>query len=35
MFYAMINDEFKTIKWTENCRDVGEANSSSLKALLE
>ena len=30
MFYAIINYQFKT---SENFREVGEANSSSLRAL--
>ena len=32
MFYAINDYQFKT---SEKCREVGEANSSSLKALLE
>ena len=36
MFYAIIKyQEFKTSIFTEKCREVGEANSSSVKALLE
>ena len=36
MFYAIINYLFKTSERTEKCREVGEANSSSLiKVLLE
>ena len=35
MFYAIINCQFKTSELSEKCREVGEANSSSLKALLE
>ena len=34
MFYAVINYQFNKDKWTEKCREDGEANSSSLKALL-
>ena len=34
LFYATINDQFKTTE-TEKCREVGGANNSSLKVLLE
>ena len=34
VFYAIINYQFKTSELKE-CREVGEANSSSLKVLLE
>ena len=35
MFYAIINELSFSDKWTEECREVGEADSSILKALLE
>ena len=35
MFYAIINYQFKTSELSEKCTEVGEANSSSLKVLLE
>ena len=33
MCCAIINYQFKTDKWTEKFREVGEANRSSLRAL--
>ena len=33
-FYAISNYQFKTSE-LKKCREVGEANSSSLKVLLE
>ena len=35
MFYAIIITINLRLKWTEKCREAGEANSSSLKVLLE
>ena len=35
MFYAISNYRLKASELTDKCREVGEANSSSLKVLLE
>ena len=35
MFYAISNYQPKASELTAKCREVGEANSSSLKVLLE
>ena len=35
MFYAIINYHAILDKWTEKRKEVGEANSSCLKVLLQ